>query len=207
MQNNLELFAVAENLLPGDGIVNDYGILFPATQADEYLRILRDEIAWQADEIILYGKRITSARHTAWYGEPGLRYRYSGIARHALPWHPLLLELKSAVETRIAAASPARFNSCLLNRYRDGSEGMGWHSDDERELGEESVIASLSFGATRKFAFRHKENGEKRECFLAHGQLLVMHGTTQRHWQHAIMKSRKVQELRISLTFRTIFPG
>lgn len=193
-----------ENILPYDGIVNDYGVCFAAREADAYFAALEAETAWRHDEVRLYGKRIITARQVAWYGDSRFSYTYSGVTRKALPWYPVLREIKAAVEAAIAAVSPTAFNSCLLNRYADGSQGMAWHSDDERELGAEAVIASLSLGATRKFAFKHKETQEKREMPLRHGQLIVMRGATQSHWRHAVMKSAKIRAPRISLTFRTI---
>lgn len=203
-----DLFAslcqAAENLLPFDGIVNDYGPVFSASQADDHLRYLLAEIPWQHDEAVIYGKRIVTARQVAWYGDAAFDYRYSGTSRTALPWTNTLLAIKTHVEACIAAISPTRFNSCLLNLYADGSQGMAWHSDDEASLGRDTVIASLSFGATRKFALRHKHSGDKREMLLQHGQLIVMRGATQSHWQHAIMKSSRIHAPRVNLTFRTI---
>lgn len=192
------------NLLPYDGSVNDYGAVIAAEKADVYFSVLAQEILWRHDEVLMYGKRITTARQTAWYGDKPFAYTYSGISRLALPWHSVLLEIKQTVEDSIRPHTPAVFNSCLLNLYSDGLEGMSWHSDDEPELGNEPVIASVSFGATRKFAFKHKTTHEKREIFLQHGQLIVMHGNTQTHWRHAVMKSKTVHAPRISLTFRTI---
>ncbi|MDO4775968.1 MAG: alpha-ketoglutarate-dependent dioxygenase AlkB [Cardiobacteriaceae bacterium] len=203
-----DLFAAnpdpAANLLPFDGIVNDYGTLFSADEADALLAGLLANIPWRHDEALIYGKRIITARQVAWYGDATFDYTYSGVTRRALPWNDILLAIREKVENAIAAISPTRFNSCLLNLYRDGSQGMAWHSDDEKELGENTIIASVSFGATRKFAFRHRQSGEKRELMLAHGQLIVMRGATQSHWQHAIMKSARIHAPRVSLTFRTI---
>ncbi len=194
----------SDNLLPYDGTVNDYGIVFPSAQADVYLRTLLAEIDWRHDEAVVFGQHRTTARQVAWYGERAFSYTYSGIRRTALLWQPLLLDIKQMVETRLAAVSPAQFNSCLLNLYADGSQGMAWHSDDEKELVLGSAIASLSFGASRKFAFKHKRTQEKRKMLLQHGQLIVMRGNTQRHWLHAVMKSTKVHEPRVSLTFRVM---
>lgn len=203
-----DLFATppgpAANLLPFDGIVNDYGLLFGAAEADAHLVGLLAEIPWQHDTAVIYGKRITTARQVAWYGDEAFAYHYSGTRRIALPWTARLLELKAQVEAALAPVSPTRFNSCLLNLYADGSQGMAWHSDDEKELGPNTVIASLSFGATRKFAFKHKRTGEKHEMLLAHGQLIVMRGATQTHWLHSIMKTARVHQPRVNLTFRTI---
>ena len=202
----MNLFAThpADNLLPYDGIVNDYGIIFTPQQADDYLAYLECNIAWRHDEAVIYGKHITTARQVAWYGEQNFAYTYSGATRTAQPWDSVLADIKQQVEQQLAAVSPTRFNSCLLNRYADGSQGMAWHSDDEACLGKDTVIASVSFGATRKFAFKHKESKEKREMWLEHGQLIVMHGETQKHWLHTILKSTRIQEPRINLTFRVM---
>lgn len=205
---NLDLFDTSPqpeaNLLPYDGIVNDYGVIFAAHRVDALLDVLLRDIPWRHDEAVVYGRRISTARKVAWYGDGAFSYTYSGITRTALPWSGVLPEIKRTVEARLAAVSPAVFNSCLLNLYSDGLEGMAWHSDDEQELGRNTVIASVSFGATRKFAFKHKRTGEKRELMLSHGQLIVMRGETQSHWLHAVMKSAKIHEPRVNLTFRTI---
>ena len=187
------------NLLPCDGIVNDYGSVF-TDEADALLAWLLAEIPWQHDEIRLYGKRIVTARRIAWYGDDAFDYRYSGVNHRARIWTPPLRALRDRVDTLVGV----HFNSCLLNRYEDGNQGMAWHSDDEAELGPETVIASVSFGATRKFAFRHRRTRRKVEMLLHHGQLIVMRGQTQAHWQHALMKSTRVTQPRVNLTFRTI---
>ncbi|UOO83166.1 alpha-ketoglutarate-dependent dioxygenase AlkB [Uruburuella testudinis] len=208
MMNGFDLFRQPdENLLPFDGTVNDYGLLMPSAEADACLHSLLHDIAWQHDEVVVAGRRITTARQVAWYGQAGFRYAYSGVVHEALPWQqqPLLLRLKALVEAQIGDTA---FNSCLLNLYRNGREGMAWHSDNEAALGRQTVIASLSFGAARKFAFKHKTRGDKREIMLQHGQLLVMRGDTQQYWLHALMKSSRISEPRINLTFRTfIAPG
>ncbi|WP_416190147.1 alpha-ketoglutarate-dependent dioxygenase AlkB family protein [Neisseria sp. CCUG17229] len=207
--NQFDLFQTsspADNLLPYDGIVNDFGVILKPQEADNLFEDLLHNIPWQHDEAIIYGKHITTARQVAWYGDHTFGYTYSGIRRTALPWHPTLLSLKYTIEEHLQAISPTVFNSCLLNLYSDGLEGMGWHSDDEKELGNESIIASLSLGATRKFAFKHKHTAEKRELMLQHGQLIVMRDQTQQHWRHAVMKSTKIIAPRINLTFRTFHP-
>lgn len=193
-----------ENLLPYDGVVNDYGVIFGQADADAYFDALYAGINWQHDVVKLYGKTITTARQVAWYGDDGVQYRYSGSTRTALPWCEPILDIKAAIEAKLSAIQPVTFNACLLNLYHDGSQGMGWHSDDEPELGKAPIIASLSLGASRKFVLRHKISKQKLELNLAHGQLIVMHGSTQRHWQHALMKTTKVHQPRINLTFRQI---
>ena len=190
----------AANLLPRDGVLHDYGICFSAVDADRYLQQLLTQIPWQHDRLLIYGKPVTTAREIAWYGDRPFNYRYSGSDHRARPWDDTLRALKTAVE-RI---SGSHYNACLLNLYHDGNEGMGWHSDDEAVLGDNPDIASLSFGATRKFAFRHKAGGEKVALFLQHGQLIVMRGATQTHWQHALLKSKKIHATRVNLTFRSI---
>lgn len=195
------------NLLPYDGIVNDCGILFPRPEADALYAKLLHDTPWRHDEAIIYGKHIITARQIAWFGNAAYSYTYSGITRTALLWSDTLLHIKAAVEAVIAPICPVIFNSCLLNLYADGNQGMAWHSDDERELGRNPAIASVSLGATRRFVFKHKHSSEKREILLQHGQLIIMHGETQNHWLHSIPKSAKVHSPRISLTFRTIRPA
>ncbi len=189
-----------DNLLPGDGEVNDYGLILSAAEADAAFAALLHYIPWRPDEALIYGRHIVTARQTAWYGAREFAYTYSGIPRRAMPWQQqaTLMALKSRVEAHCGAV----FNSCLLNLYQNGSEGMGWHSDDESALGRRTVIASLSLGAARKFAFKHKRSSDKYELMLHHGQLIVMRGETQQHWLHAVMKTTRVHEPRISLTFR-----
>ncbi len=142
---NLDLFDTPPqpeaNLLPYDGIVNDYGVIFAAHRADALLDALLRDILWRHDEAVIYGRRITTARKVAWYGDGAFSYTYSGITRTALPWSGVLPEIKRTVEAQLAAVSPTVFNSCLLNLYSDGLEGMAWHSDDEKELGRNTVIA------------------------------------------------------------------
>ncbi|MGL4401495.1 MAG: alpha-ketoglutarate-dependent dioxygenase AlkB family protein, partial [Luteolibacter sp.] len=160
---------------------------------------LRD-IPWKNDEAVIFGKRIVTARKVAWYGDSDFSYTYSGTTKQALVWTEELAALKSLVEER----SATRFNSCLLNLYHDGNEGMAWHSDDEKSLGKNSTIASVSLGAEREFRFKHKRREEKVSVLLESGSLLVMKGTTQTHWLHSIPKSKKIKTPRINLTFRTM---
>ena len=188
------------NLLPADGEVNYYGQIMSIQKAQEYLQYLLSEIAWKNDEAIIYGKHIITKRKVAWYADGNYSYKYSNISREALPWTTELLELKKLTE-EITGKS---FNSCLLNLYHTGDEGMAWHSDDEKSLGKDTAIASLSFGAERKFAFKHKKTMEKVEVFLQHGSLLLMHGSTQTNWLHRLPPTKKVNSPRVNLTFRTI---
>jgi alkylated DNA repair dioxygenase AlkB len=188
------------NLLPGDGIVNYYGKLMSASDANAMAQALLDRIEWRNDEAVIYGKRIITKRKVAWYGEEAFSYTYSNTTKTALPWTPELLFLKNLAEKH----SGETYNSCLLNLYHDGSEGMAWHSDGEKDLRKNGAIASLSFGAERKFCFKHKKSGEKIDVFLEAGSLLVMKGETQTHWLHRLPPTTKVHQPRINLTFRTI---
>lgn len=189
-----------KNYLPHDGIVNYYGRLFSGKEADYYFEKLLATIEWRNDEAIIYGKKITTKRKVAWYGEKPFEYTYSNITKQALPWTKELLELKVIAEKE----SGETYNSCLLNLYHTGEEGMAWHSDGETDLKKNGAIASLSFGAERKFAFKHKHTGEKVELLLEHGSLLVMKGTTQTHWLHRLPPTKKITTPRVNLTFRTI---
>lgn len=189
-----------KNLLPRDGEVNYYGRLFEKTTADIYLEKLLSLIDWRNDEAIIYGKKIITKRKVAWYGEKPFSYTYSNVTKHALPWTNELLELKHVTEKETGE----KFNSCLLNLYHSGEEGMAWHSDGEKDLRKNGAIASLSFGAERKFAFKHKGSKEKVYVLLEHGSLLVMKGATQTHWLHRLPPTKKVKDLRVNLTFRTI---
>lgn len=189
-----------ENLIPCDGTVHYVGKILSDTEADAFMESLLHQVPWRRDEIVMFGKRITTAREVAWYGDPGASYTYSGAKKDPLPWNEPLMEFKARVE----GLSDARFNSCLLNLYHTGSEGMGWHSDDEKELGQNPIIASVSLGAERRFCFKHKRTGERVEILLEHGALLVMKGATQANWLHSLPKAAKVTDPRINLTFRTI---
>ncbi|HEY1171815.1 MAG TPA: alpha-ketoglutarate-dependent dioxygenase AlkB [Verrucomicrobiae bacterium] len=188
------------NLLPADGIVNYYGPILPAAEAWRYHDTLLQTISWKNDETILFGKRIVTARKVAWYGDRDYSYTYSGTTKHALHWTNELRELKSLVEK----LSGDTYNSCLLNLYHTGEEGMGWHSDDEKMIGKDTAIASMSFGAERKFSFKHKRTGETVSVMLEHGSLLLMKGTCQTYWLHRLPPTKKLTTPRINLTFRTI---
>lgn len=188
------------NLLPCDGEVLYYGPVLKAQQANQYLTTLLETITWRNDEVIIFGKRIVTKRKVAWYGDVGFDYTYSGITRKALPWTDALLQLKQLAEERTGAL----YNSCLLNLYHDGNEGMSWHSDDEPTLQHHAAIAAMSFGAERKFSFKHKKQPLTASVMLQHGSLLVMRGATQTHWLHSLPKTVKVRQPRISLTFRAM---
>ncbi len=188
------------NLLPKDGVVTYYGTLVGAAAADAYFTDLLQQTPWQPDQVVLFGKRITTARKVAWYGDENFSYTYSGKTKVARPWTPTLLEIKRRVEARVGST----FNSCLLNLYETGEQGMGWHQDNERELGVDPVIATVSFGAERRFDLRHIATKDTVSVALPSGSLLVMSGATQTYWRHQVPKTKKVREPRISVTFRTI---
>ena len=188
------------NHLPYDGTVQYYGKVIQEMVADDYFEKLMQNIAWENDQAIILGRQITTKRKVAWYGDQGYEYTYSNVNRYALPWAVELLELRQ----RVQQLTGERFNSCLLNLYHTGEEGMAWHSDDETDLKKNGAIASLSFGAERRFAFKHKQSKEKVELYLEHGSLLVMKDTTQSHWLHRLPPTKKVTTARINLTFRTI---
>ncbi|RRN77583.1 alpha-ketoglutarate-dependent dioxygenase AlkB [Pseudoxanthomonas sp. SGD-10] len=188
------------NWLPYDGTVNYYGKLLGKKEADYYFERLLNTVEWRNDEAIIYGKRIVTKRKVAWYGDKPFEYTYSKVSKYALLWTEELLELKALIENKTGE----RFNSCLLNLYHNGEEGMAWHSDGERDLKKDGAIGSLSFGAERKFAFKHKQTKEKVDLLLEHGSLLVMKDTTQTHWLHRLPPSKKITSPRINLTFRTI---
>ncbi|OYQ32087.1 alpha-ketoglutarate-dependent dioxygenase AlkB [Flavobacterium cyanobacteriorum] len=190
---------IMPNLLPYDGEAIFCGAVLSQPEAQQYFDLLMATIPWKNDEVVIYGKKIITKRKVAWFGDSDFSYTYSNVTRTALPWTAGLLELKMLAE----AHSGTVFNSCLLNLYHSGEEGMSWHSDDEKELGENTVITSLSLGAARRFAFRHKITKEKAELVLGNGDLMIMQGSTQKHWQHSLLKSVKVKHPRINLTFRT----
>lgn len=190
----------SKNWLPKDGVVNYFGPIIPLEQADDFFKILADTIPWEADVVHMFGKRIVTKRKVAWYGDQPYNYTYSNSTKKALPWTPALRELKEMAEN----LTNETYNSCLLNLYHTGEEGMGWHTDNEKELKRNGAIASYSFGAERKFVFKHKTTKEKVELLLDHGSLLVMKGATQNHWLHRLPPTKKVGSARINLTFRTI---
>lgn len=200
----MNLFDIApdyfKNLLPQDGTVNYYGKIFTAQAANHYFDHLLNSIEWKYDEAVIFGKHRVTKRKVAWYGDNNFDYTYSKITKSALPWTKALMELKVICE----AQTGETYNSCLLNLYHNGDEGMAWHSDGEKDLKKNGAIASLSFGAERKFAFKHKKNKQTVALLLENGSLLVMKAQTQTHWLHRLPPSKLVVKPRINLTFRTI---
>ena len=192
----------AQQLQMPDAEVLFYPCLFKAADGEQMFAALETEIAWRQDSATIFGRHHLLPRLTAWYGDPGKTYRYSGIHMEPLPWTPRLRQIKTAVET----IAEVEFNSVLLNFYRHGQDSMGWHSDDEPELGPNPVIGSVSFGGCRRFLLRHKTDTSisKVEVHLTNGSLLLMQGSTQHFWQHHVPKTKRPVDPRINLTFRVI---
>ena len=188
------------NLLPQDGIVNYYKNLLSLNEANSYFNGLLHSIEWKNDQAFIYGKLIITKRKVAWYGDTDFEYTYSKITKRALPWTAELVELKKITEE----LTGEKFNSCLLNLYHNGDEGMAWHSDAEKVLKKNGAIASLSLGAERKFTFKHKETIETISLILENGSLLVMKGSTQTYWLHRLPPTKLISTPRINLTFRLI---
>ena len=188
------------NMLPYEGEVIYEGSIFNRKQITSYYQNLLHQIPWQNDEAIIFGKHHITKRKVAWYGDKAYSYTYSGVTKQAHLWTPELLQLKQKVEE----ISSTTYNSCLLNLYHDGTEGMGWHSDAEKTLIENGTIASITFGAERKFSFKHKVTRQRVDILLENGSLLLMKGTTQKKWLHRLPPTKKVFSPRINLTFRTV---
>ena len=185
------------NLLPQDGTVNYYGKILQEKKANQFYLKLLNDIEWRNDEAVIFGKKIITKRKVAWYGDENFEYTYSNSTKKALKWTPELLELKKLTEEKTGED----FNSCLLNLYHDGNEGMAYHSDGEKDLKKNGASASLSFGAERKFSFKHKFTKEKVELVLANGSLLVMKDQTQSFWLHRLPPTKKIFTPRINLKF------
>jgi len=188
------------NILPFDGEAIYYGPIINRDLAYQYYQTLLDNIEWRHDESFIFGKHFVTKRKVAWYADKPFPYRYSGATKIALPWTETLQKIK----TKIEEVSGETYNSCLLNLYHTGEEGMGWHSDGETELKKQGAIASVTLGAERKFAFKHKETKETHSVILQNGSLLVMKGTCQDNWKHRLPPTKKVKMPRVNLTFRTI---
>lgn len=196
------LFKSGTLRLPG-GIVDFYPDYFSPLESDAWFAYLKQHTPWEQETLHLFGKDIPVPRLTAWHGKPGAIYTYSNVEHHPHPWNPTLLRIKRRVE----AAAGTSFNSVLLNLYRDGEDSVSWHSDDEPELGSNPFIASVSFGAVRRFHMKHKKDKKVRHAFdLPHGSLLVMRGSTQHYWLHQIRKTARPSGPRINLTFRFLYP-
>lgn len=181
-----------------EGEIEIFENVFP--RPERYFDRLMEEVTWKHEAIKIFGKEVMQPRLTAWYGDAGVEYTYSGLKNSPIPWTSTLLDIKKQVESVVGHS----FNSVLLNLYRDGNDSMGYHSDDEPELGAKPRIASLSFGAARRFNIKHKKTGELIKLDLEDNSLLIMKGEFQREWKHAIPKTKKEVGPRINLTFRKI---
>ena len=188
------------NILPFDGEVLYLGKVFNRKEVAQYYQTFLEKIPWKNDEAIIFGKHHITKRKVAWFGDNTYSYKYSGITKQAHIWTPELLQLKQKVEE----LSATTYNSCLLNLYHDGEEGMGWHSDAEKTLLDNGTIASVTLGAERKFSFKHKESKQRIDVLLENGSLLLMKGITQKNWLHRLPPTKKVFSPRINLTFRTV---
>lgn len=188
-----------ENLLPYHGEVF-YSQLLDSNQSEIFFNQLINKTMWSHDVNFIFGKRIVTKRKVAWYGDSPFVYTYSNESKMAMPWIDPIFKLKSITER----ATRESYNSCLLNLYHNGDEGMGWHSDNEKELKENGAIASISLGAERKFLFKHKSTDHKVDLFLENGSILLMKGEIQKYWKHRLPPTKKINTARINLTFRTI---
>ncbi len=186
------------NIINQDGQAHYFGTIFNKEQNDYYFNELLNKIEWINENLIMFGKEITTKRKVAFYADSMIHYTYSNKTKKSKEWTPLLMEIKQF----IANQTGCNYNACLLNLYHDGNEGMGWHSDDEKEIVPNSSIASLSFGAERKFTLKHKGNKESHSIMLENGSLLEMSGSLQKNWLHSLPKSKKIKSPRINLTFR-----
>jgi len=176
-------------------------------EADSILKVLQEELQWEQGSIKIFGKNILEPRLTAWYGDAGKAYTYSGVKREPLAWHPILKKIKSDIEASLASTIdlPLELNSVLCNYYRDRNDSMGYHADNEKELGVNPIIVSVNFGESRRFLLKHRSDKNlKSEILLSHGSVLIMAGEMQHHWLHAIPKSTQILKPRINLTFRNI---
>jgi alkylated DNA repair dioxygenase AlkB len=186
------------NILPHDGIALYYDKIIADDQVKQLYDALFNNIHWENERVIMFGKEIITKRKVAFFSDPSISYRYASKTKIGLPWTSTLLIIKNIVES----ITKESYNACLLNLYHNGEESMGWHSDNEKEIITNSSIASLSLGASRKFSFKNKETKESVSIELANGSLLEMKGSVQTHWWHALVKSKKVTDGRINLTFR-----
>ncbi len=197
--SNLLLPLDAARVATAQGFVY-YPNFLESSHAGRLLELFWSELQWQHQTIHLYGQPFKQPRLSCWYGDPGTHYSYSGLNLDPLPWHRRLLDLKSQLENELQTS----FNSMLANAYRDGSDSMGWHTDDEEELGSQPVIASISLGECRRFLIRPNNGRASIRMDLDHGSLLVMQGNSQREYKHALPKSRRMMNLRINLTYRMV---
>jgi len=196
----LPLWSADEEVLPTDGSAVLIRNFLGEPKANEAFDALMREVPWESHELVLFGRKVTEPRLSAWVGDPGVSYRYSGVTRSPLPWTRSL----TSIRDRCTEITKADYNSVLANLYRSGHDAMGWHADDEPELGVNPVIASVSLGEERRFDFRHRTTGDTASVVLPHDSLLVMSGATQTHWMHRIARTKKAHGARINLTYRFV---
>jgi len=196
----MPLLAEQANLAPFDGELYYLPQFYPREQADVYFQQLYQGLDWQQEQLFIYGRWVKVPRLMAWCGDANATYRYSGVEHRPLEWTAELQEIRSDMETFCKQS----FNSVLANLYRDGRDSMGCHADDEKELGTNPTIASVSLGESRLLRFRHTKSGRKLEFDLLHGDVLIMAGELQHHWRHELPKTSKPKQARINLTFRRI---
>ncbi|GAF04643.1 alpha-ketoglutarate-dependent dioxygenase AlkB family protein [Saccharicrinis fermentans] len=200
----LDLFSQGNSQAQWVSITNGEYLFVPdffnVEEANRHFKTLLNDVEWKQESMSMYGKVIPFPRLTAWYGDNDKPYSFSGIILSPIQWNEALLEIKAKIEVEAKTI----FNSVLLNRYRNGNDSISWHTDSEKELGLNPIIASVNFGATRKFQLRHKESKEKIELKLGHGSLLIMGGELQHYWQHQVPKTKKAVNERINLTYRVI---
>lgn len=189
-------------ILTRDGRAEYLNSFYDAASSDCLFSNLLNSLTWESDQILMFGRLVTTARKVVWVGDPECTYTYSGVRKTPQAWTNELLQMKHKLEQFTGHT----YNSCLLNLYQSGTEGMGWHSDDEKELDPTTPIASVSLGSRRKFAFRHKQDKTTTSVFVEHGSVLVMHPPIQKHWHHSLLKTKTVTSPRINLTFRKILP-
>jgi alkylated DNA repair dioxygenase AlkB len=194
------MLSMPQTIIHTNGEAIYYPSVFDGDTCNTLLAQLIEQINWQHDEVVMFGKHIITKRKVAWYASEGLSYTYAGKTKEPNLWSPLLLSIKEKVEMQTGAT----YNACLLNLYHTGEEGMSWHRDNEKEIVKESSIASVSIGAARKFAFKSVEDGKKIELMLESGSVLDMRGPIQEHWYHALPPSKKIKDLRVNLTFRLL---
>ena len=187
-------------ILTKDGRAEYINHFYDAEVSDSLFTDVLGLLTWESDQIFMFGRLVTTARKVAWVGDPDCLYTYSGVQKIPQVWTKELLQMKHKLEQLTGHT----YNSCLLNLYHTGDEGMGWHSDNEKELDSTTPIASVSLGARRKFAFRHKQDKTTSSIFLEHGSLLIMHPPIQEHWHHSLLKTKTITSPRINLTFRKI---
>jgi alkylated DNA repair dioxygenase AlkB len=203
ISTELPPFKSEDNLIPFDGELYLVKQFCQSSEAEHLLALLKTELAWQEEDIFIFGKWFKVPRLMCWYGDPDAYYQYSGVNHQPIPWIPVLQDVRKKIEQHCQCT----FNSVLANLYRNGSDSMGCHADDEKELGTNPVIASLSLGDTRLFKLHHKKRKSTLNFELGHGDLVVMAGALQYHWVHSVPKTKQLKTLRINLTFRKIMMG